>query len=126
MAFVKITSKTLTGAQKAAVLFMLIGDEALQLVSQNLTAEELRKVQGAVKSLRYGQSEEMSVLEEVASYGKQRGIWKEVQKTAKRADNNRDAPDRDVSDIRSAAAKDPEEVAKLIAAWVGKGDSGEA
>lgn len=114
MAFVKVAreDRELTGAEKAAVLFVSLGQDAWTDVAQYLHTEEIEKLRATLKDLRYGHKEEVRVLLELAEYGKKKGIWKEVPD---------DKTDK-VSDIRNAAVEDPEEVAKVIATWIGNGD----
>lgn len=115
---IKVTKKEriLTGAEKAAVLFMSIGEVAWTDVAHYLHADEIEKLKVTFKSLRYGPKEEVRVLLELEEYGKSKGIWKEVPDEDGKADK--------VQDIKNAAAQDPEEVAKLIASWLDTGNKG--
>lgn len=124
MAFIRVTTdeRVLTGAEKATVLFMAVSEAAGKDVARYLTADELMTLQNTVKHLRFGRKEEIRVLQELAEYGMKKGIWKEVPDEKDKSESAEENMKRQVEDIKDVAEQDPEEVAKLIATWLGNGE----
>lgn len=117
MAFARTTSG-LTGEEKAAVLFVALGQTAWSGITSRLTRKELKKLRLAVKRTRYGFAQEYTVLQEVEQYGLRKGIWPNIRHVAHKIDIKVDDNNKTDS-IKQTASERPDEVAKLIGKWLG-------
>ena len=116
----------MTGYEKIAVLLAELGNGAREGVLQklNLSTEQLKKINDAAKSLKSydGQiynpddlnqvNREIAVLEEFKRFGELRGIYKEVPhgfiKTIASSEER----------LKSAAAADPQAIARALEHWL--------
>ncbi len=117
----------MNGYEKIAVLLAELGNGAREAVLENLklTPEQLKKINAATKKIKsydgkvYNPKDpqqvqrELSVLEELKSFGELRGIYRDVPHEGFIKTGN-------PSDIRNQAMADPELIARALGQWLSK------
>ena len=117
----------MNGYEKIAVLLAELGNGAREAVLENLklTPEQLKKINAATKKIKsydgkvYNPKDpqqvqrELSVLEELKSFGELRGIYRDVPHEGFIKTGN-------PSDIRNQSMADPELIARALGQWLSK------
>jgi len=78
---VDATRKPLTGRQRAALLFSLLGRDGFESLTPYLSDKEIQLLRKSMKSIknRIDVEEDVSVLESLRKYGEATNLWPEKQ-----------------------------------------------